>query len=347
MIYPFKTNPIFKDYIWGGKNLRKMGKETPDGNIAESWELSAFPGYESRIANGIHKDLTITEYIEKNRESVMGEIEYSNFPLLLKFIDANKDLSIQVHPDDDYAKVNENGKSGKTEMWYIIDAKPDAKIIHGFNPTKSSEEIKNQILNNDHKNLYQEVPLSKGDIIFIPSGTVHALKDGVIVAEIQQHSDITYRIYDYDRVDSSGNKRPLHVKKALDVLDFSDKKPKYPGLEIKNEDIINKYLVLCKYFCIQFIKSIDTSFEFSTNNQFSVFMILEGYADIYSSFGAISAGALETVFIPAGLSNFNVKGNYSALYIHVPKNVEEVYSSLIKNGHSHEEIIENVAGLEI
>ena len=158
------------------------------------------------------------------------------------------ELSIQVHPNDKYANEHENGQLGKTEMWYIIWAKPNAKVVYGFNKNLSEVEIIKNLQVNNHQNLYNEIEVKKGDIIFVPSGTVHALNEGIILAEIQQSSNLTYRLYDYDRTDSNGNKRPLHIKKAIDVLDFNTGKPNTKGIPINKDKVKRRILSICKYF---------------------------------------------------------------------------------------------------
>jgi len=193
-------------------------------------ELSAIPGSETKISNGVLQGQSIVDVIKKyGRKKILGDKfaaapMNTGFPLLLKFIDANDRLSIQVHPDNEYAKEHEHGV-GKTEMWYIVDAKSGATVIHGFAEScQSPVKIRESILKGEHSGLYREIQVKKGDVVFVPAGTVHALNDGLVVAEIQQNSDLTYRIFDYDRTDSYGNKRPLHVNKALDVLSFQNSK---------------------------------------------------------------------------------------------------------------------------
>jgi len=345
--------PVYKDYIWGGHSLKRLGKPVFSGRVAESWELSAIPQSETKIANGVLKDQSIVDVIKKyGRKKILGDkfaISPMNtgFPLLLKFIDANDRLSIQVHPGDEYAKEHENN-SGKTEMWYVIDAKSGATVIHGFSEAcKNPIKIRESILKGKHDGLYREIRVKKGDVVFVPAGTVHALNDGLVVAEIQQNSDITYRLFDYDRTDSKGNKRPLHVHKALDVLSFKNSKALYKGLTVYCKNGIEaKYLAISEYFCVKEIKSGGCFLELNSKGLFSAFMFLDGEAEIIYNAEKIKIHAMETVFIPAYMGKYTIGGFFSALHIYVPDCALKVYYSLRDRGFSHEEIIENAAGAE-
>lgn len=351
MLYPYKMMPVFKDYIWGGQNLKRLGKAAPDKPIAESWELSAMPGNETRISNGPLKGHNFADVVSKYGKLVLGDKYNSDslnkgLPILLKFIDANDRLSIQVHPDDKYAFNNENGQIGKTEMWYILDAKPEASVIHGFSEGYDYPEIRDALLKYRHGGLYREIRVKKGDVVFVPAGTVHALNGGLVVAEIQQHSDLTYRLFDYDRTDSSGKKRPLHINKALDVLDYNNHKALYSGLSVQYDGIKIKYLAISKYFCVRLIESEGVPFEFIADGSFSAFMFINGEAEIISDTENVRAAALETIFIPAYMGRYKINGMFSALQIFVPDSVVDVYNFLIDEGFSNEDIIENVAGTE-
>ncbi|HOQ01449.1 MAG TPA: class I mannose-6-phosphate isomerase [Acetivibrio clariflavus] len=352
MLYPYKMMPIYKDYIWGGHNLRKLEKPAPEGKVAESWELSAISGSESIIANGPLQGKTLTEAIKKYGKSVLGEKIASDktnsaLPVLLKFIDASDRISIQVHPDDDYALKHEHGKLGKTEMWYIIDAEPDATVIHGFIENHDKEKIRQAILDEKHDGLYREFKVKKGDVVFIPAGTVHALNGGVVIAEIQQHSDLTYRLFDYNRTDAAGNKRPLHINKALDVLNYNSRKALFHGISLPYEKAGIKYLAISDYFCVKLIESKGAPVEMTTTEEsFTAFMFIQGEAEIISNGEKVHAGALETVLIPAFMGSYTLDGDFSALQIFIPNSVYEEYNYLTEMGFSHNDIINGVAGAE-
>ncbi|MDD5603599.1 MAG: class I mannose-6-phosphate isomerase [Eubacteriales bacterium] len=224
-MYPLKFEPLYKEYLWGGRNLEKIGKKLPAaGNVAESWEAACRPDGMSIIANGIYKDLPLKNLILSEPAALLGKSFLpgrdiiSSFPLLVKFIDANDDLSIQVHPDNDYAASFENGESGKNEMWYILDAAPGAKIICGLKPGVTRSSLLHSLEDRSWPGQVEYLSVAAGDMINIPSGTIHAIGKGIMVAEIQQNSNITYRIFDYGRKDSCGRSRELHTDKAMDVI---------------------------------------------------------------------------------------------------------------------------------
>ena len=230
-LYPLKFTPILKEKIWGGNALNNIFSKSSSGNkLGESWELSGYRGDESVVSNGILAGKTLTELIEIYKGELVGSENYKkyslSFPLLFKLIDANENLSIQVHPGDEIADKRHNS-FGKTEMWYVIDAEPGAELIIGFLKDCSRSEYLDALAVGEVESLLQKVAVSKGDVFYIPAGLVHAIGKGVVVAEIQQSSDITYRIYDYKRTDEKGNERELHTEQALDVINFfAAKEPK-------------------------------------------------------------------------------------------------------------------------
>lgn len=209
-------SPVFKQMIWGGNRLGSdWPYQIPGDHTGECWAVSAHPNGDCMIKGGTFAGETLSSLWEKHRE-LFGNMDADRFPLLVKIIDAKEDLSIQVHPDDTYAGVHENGSLGKTECWYILDAKEGAKLVIGHN-AGTREELKDMICNGKWNELIREVPVSAGDFIQIDPGTVHAIKGGIMLLEIQQNSDITYRVYDYDRL-SDGKPRELHVEKSMDVI---------------------------------------------------------------------------------------------------------------------------------
>lgn len=219
-----KLKAPLKDYLWGGTRLKtEYGKETNLAKVAESWELACHKEDQSIIENGADKGLTLEAYIAREgAHAALGShgSRYPYFPLLIKLIDAHDDLSVQVHPDDSYAFEHE-GEYGKMEMWYILDAEPNAEIIYGFRKEISREECRRRIEENTLLDVVQRVKVQAGDVVVIPAGTVHAIGRGIFLAEIQQNSDTTYRVYDYARLGADGKARELHVEKALDVLSFA------------------------------------------------------------------------------------------------------------------------------
>lgn len=237
-----KLAPAFKDYLWGGTKLRDVfGKQCDFDTIAESWELSAHPAGNCMVASGRHKGLGFSKYLETVGKEVLGWkcAPLQSFPLLIKFIDAKRNLSVQVHPNDDYALENES-EYGKNEMWYVIDSEPSAGLYVGFNRDVDRDEVERRVADNTILDILNFYPTKPGDVFFIPAGTVHAIGAGNLICEIQQSSNSTYRLYDYGRVDEFGNPRELHLKKALDVLDYG----KYEPVELEQEDGV----IRCKYF---------------------------------------------------------------------------------------------------
>ena len=215
----YKLKPSCKDYLWGGRRLAdEYGKEYDGDVLAETWELSCHPDGPSTIVNGPYAGKTLEQYIEAAGKEVLGTNcrRFRDFPILIKFIDAKQNLSIQVHPDNRYALKNE-GQYGKTEMWYVMDAEKDAFLYYGFKTEISKEEFARRIQEDTLLEVLNAVPVQKGDVLFIESGTIHAIGAGILIAEIQQNSNVTYRVYDYGRVGKDGKKRDLHIEKALAV----------------------------------------------------------------------------------------------------------------------------------
>lgn len=226
---PLKLKPSFKRYLWGGDSINMIyKKETPEPPVAESWEISAHPDGLSYISGGEYDGMTIPQLCEKYGKDFYGDSmpEDSEFPLLLKILDAKDNLSIQVHPNDEYAFINENGSKGKTEAWYILYAEKGASLIYGFKEDISKKQFKKAIENGTLEDILNKVECKKGDVFYIPAGTVHAIGKGLLVAEIQQSSNTTYRVYDYNRRDKEGKFRELHIDKAIDVSNVCSAKGK-------------------------------------------------------------------------------------------------------------------------
>lgn len=221
LIKALKLKPVTKEYIWGGQKLKtEWGKEADTATVSESWELSDFPGSESLIDDDLYRGYTLSKLREKHPEFFGERMKgYKSFPMLIKLVDAGKDLSVQVHPDDGYAAEHENGSYGKTECWYVLDADPGAYILLGLKRRSGKEELAEALKKGEITDLMNKIYVKPGDFYFVPAGTVHALCKGVTVLEIQENSNITYRLYDYGRTDKDGKPRKLHLKEALDVAD--------------------------------------------------------------------------------------------------------------------------------
>ena len=322
-MYPLKFTPIVKDKIWGGNRLEsKFGKiagELP--NIGESWELSGVPGDYSVVSNGYLAGKTLPEIIAMFKEQLVGKKVYKksgdSFPLLFKLIDANDDLSIQVHPNDEVAAKRHNSL-GKTEMWYVLDAEPEAYLIIGFKKNTTKKEYLEALGKGEVENLLQKVPVEAGDVFFIPAGLVHAIGKGVVIAEIQETSDITYRIFDFNRKDDKGNERELHTEQALDVIDFkANKKPKSEYETKLNEEVT---LVSCEYFTTNLLElNKKKNFQYAYMETFVVYMCLEGKVEISGGTSNVWVEKGETVLIPASMKDFTLtpEGNARLLEVFI------------------------------
>ena len=249
---PILLTPTGKDYLWGGRRLRDaFCKDIPLSPLAETWECSTHPDGQSFVASGPDKGLPLGQVLEKHPEYLgRRHAGAGQLPILVKFIDAKRDLSVQVHPDDRYARERENGQLGKTEMWYVLDAKPDTRLVYGLDRDCTPGALRQAIGAGTLTEYLQRVPVRKDDVFFIEPGTIHALGAGALVAEIQESSNLTYRLYDYDRRDKRGQKRPLHIDQALEVANLrSSAAPRQPMRVLKyRQGMASELLCRCKYF---------------------------------------------------------------------------------------------------
>ncbi len=323
MLYPLKFKPIYKEKIWGGKKIRKILKKDFGDlpNCGESWEISAIQDNLSVVSNGFLEGNNIEELIEVYMGDLVGEKVFEKygieFPLLLKFIDATDVLSVQVHPNDDIAMERHNAY-GKTEMWYIVQADTDAEIIVGFNQQIGKKIYIDHVAHGNVVSILNKETAYGNDVFFIPAGRIHAIGAGILLAEIQQTSDITYRIYDWDRVDSEGKLRDLHTELAVDAIDYN-LYDEYKTPYTTNQNASSK-IISCRYFntnILQFDKKIEKDyFHFDS---FVIYMCLEGNFDIYTGEDeTVNVKKGETVLIPAIL-------NEIMLHPHEKSKVLEIY----------------------
>ncbi len=315
-----KLYPVGKDYLWGGERLKKEFKKKIDlSPLAETWECSVHPDGMSVVVNGVSKGKTLHAVLQEHPEFLGTKVVNGELPILVKLIDAQKKLSVQVHPDDDYAQRVEH-ENGKTEMWYVLDAKSGAHVVLGFEHDIDSRQLKDAIESNTlMRHLHKEV-VQKGDVIFVPAGTVHGIGEGVLIAEIQESSNVTYRVYDYNREDKAGKKRELHFEKAIQVLNM--KKIEYSK---SNQRLIHFYpgcsremLCRCKYFEAERIK-VKTGFSFSVKKEsFQVLLCLSGNGQVESADGEkkpVRFTKGECLFLPAGIGRCYVLGDAELLKI--------------------------------
>lgn len=306
-MYIFKLNPVFKDYIWGGTKLRdEYGFESDLEKLAEGWMLSCHKDGENTIENGNFAGKTLTEVVKSNPE-FLGEngkaFEY--FPILIKLIDAKNDLSVQVHPDNEYAMRVEN-EYGKTECWYILDCDEDAELIYGFNKSITSEEFKEKIADNTFLETVNKVKVKKGDLFFIEAGTLHAIGKGILLAEIQQNSNTTYRVYDYGRLGADGKPRELHIEKAIDVTNCTPPtRSTNPEGELVIENGYSKQLLTkCELFNVEKV-TVDSTYTSTADDKSFVSVLV---TDGSSTIDGIKIKKGDSLFIPANYGEFTVEG---------------------------------------
>ena len=325
MYYPLRFKPVFKDYIWGGRSLEDLGKILPrEGRVAESWEISAHPHGMSVISNGMLAGISLADAGRKLGGRLLGnqvpESYQRRFPLLVKLIDANDRLSVQVHPDDAYARRFENGESGKNEMWYVVFAKPGARLIAGLAPGVTRDTFAASIADGTCLEMLHEIPVQAGDAINIPAGLVHAIGEGLLICEIQQNADTTYRVYDYDRRDSNGQTRPLHIEKALDVIDFcrSGPVPLLRGLVIETTGLTRRALVLNRHFYVEELQVSGRAVLNSDGSRFRTVTVIAGKGGIaYRSEAGHQLSeplfAGDSLLVPASLGPWELTGNLRLL----------------------------------
>jgi len=318
---PFLLQPAGKDYLWGGNRLHTLfGKQLPLHPLAETWECSTHPDGCSIVASGIDKGKTLAEVLQQHPEFLGTKTSATgDLPVLIKLIDAAKDLSVQVHPDDAYAQQYEHEPNGKTEMWYILEAEPGASLIYGFSKPMQPEQLDTCLKENTILSYLQKIPVKKGDVFLIPAGTVHAIGAGIVLAEIQQRSNLTYRLYDYNRTDATGKKRPLHVEKAKAVIQFSANHPpqmKQP-MQQKNGYRV-QCLCKCPYFCTTLL-TIQTACDWTNyqpdSDTFQVLLCISGSGTMQTKENALSFQKGDCIFLPAHSSMERLTGTAELLQI--------------------------------
>jgi mannose-6-phosphate isomerase len=312
---PIFFEPIFKERIWGGTVLREQfGYDIPSEKTGECWAISAHPNGPSIVKSGPWKGMTLEQLWRDHRE-LFGDIEGEKFPLLTKILDANRDLSVQVHPDDQYAQSHENGELGKTECWYVIDCEKDAEMIFGHT-AKTKEELVQMIQEGRWNELLQRVKIQPGDFYYVPSGTIHALCKGTLVLETQQNSDTTYRVYDYDRTDDNGKKRELHLEKAMEVITVPHTATKVePKTEEKQGATITTF-IQTPYFSV-YQWSVKNHFQVTRNKAFYLCSVLSGNGNLKTAQGEYPIKKGDHFLIPATIDIFELSGETNIITSHV------------------------------
>ncbi|HJX70994.1 MAG TPA: type I phosphomannose isomerase catalytic subunit [Bacteroidales bacterium] len=319
-LYPLKFTPIIVDKIWGGRKLHTiLKKNTSSDKAGESWEISGVKENVSVVSEGFLWGNNLQELIEIYMGDLVGDSVFEKFgyefPLLIKFIDASEKLSIQVHPDDILAAAR-HGSFGKTEMWYVIQADVDAEITVGFNRQVSREDYLKHLNNKTLEDILNTEKTAEGDVFFLPSGRLHAVGAGILLAEIQQTSDITYRVYDYDRMDGSGKLRELHTGMALDAIDFSyydNYKTVYQKKSDKRIELIN-----CKYFQTSLFEiGKPVELDYFSKDSFVILICVDGQMKLDYQGGSVGLAKGETILIPAVIKNLNLTPLVKSLFLEV------------------------------
>ena len=319
---PLLLRPSGKDYLWGGKRLNdEFAKGIPMSPLAETWECSVHPDGPSYVVNQEFKNKTLREVLEQHTE-FLGAKHTNGFPLLIKFIDAKEDLSVQVHPDDEYAFKYENGERGKTEMWYVLDATKNATLIYGLKRDITKEELLKAITDNTLTKYLQYVPVKKGDVFFIEPGTIHAINAGALIVEIQESSNLTYRLYDYNRIDKNGKKRDLHIQKALNVARLTKAIEPFQPMRVLKYEQGKASELLChsKYFEV-YRMIINTerrqTVTYSTDDlSFKVLLCVQGCGTISYGNESMPFYKGDCIFVPANSKLLTIHGQAQFLDVH-------------------------------
>lgn len=318
-VYPLVFDPVFKDYTWGGRNLSAiLGRQLPDGIVAESWEIAAHPHGQSRVANGVEAGKTLGELLEDWGYDLVGRnnvqaVEGERFPLLIKLLDANRWLSVQVHPDDSYGAAHANDL-GKTEMWVVLHADPGAELIYGFKEGVDPHKFAAALAAGDPDRWLYHVTVKEGDVIFVPSGTIHALGPGIIVAEIQQNSDTTYRIYDW------GRDRPIHVEHALNVLDYDLVEPGVLVPQpVANRGVSTELIGHCAYFRTERLAMSESSqvHGLCDGDTMEIWGVIDGQIRLEWEGEALTIDAVGWVLLPASLGAYTISAMQDSTLLRV------------------------------
>lgn len=319
---PFLLKPAGKDYLWGGTRLNdEFAKEINMDPLAETWECSTHPDGPSIVASGEFEGQTLTEVLDTHPEFLGTRHPDGTFPLLIKFIDAKKDLSVQVHPNDAYALEHENGQNGKSEMWYVLDASKDAHLVYGLKHDCTEAEIRQAIADGTLLRYLQRVPIQKDDLFFIEAGTIHAIGAGALIAEIQENSNLTYRLYDYNRVDKNGKKRELHIDKALQVANLkSSAEPRQPMRVLKyKQGVASEFLSRCKYFEVyRVLLNTERRQQVQVRSDelsFRVILCVSGCGMVQFEGETIQFYKGDCIFVPANSVNMTINGQAQFLYV--------------------------------
>jgi len=329
LVYPLTFKPVLRDYVWGGRRLETLyGRSLPSqGPVAESWEISGHANGPGLVESGPWQGRTLPEVLAELGAQLVGSragwaLERGRFPLLVKLLDAAQNLSVQVHPPDEYARLHENGELGKTEMWYVLHAQPGAEIILGTRPGTTPELLRQAIAQGTLEACLQRLPVRAGDAIFIPAGTLHALLAGLLVVEVEQNSDTTYRLYDWGRLGADGRPRPLHLEQSLNVIDLQSPPPEVcrPLPLAADPGVTRHELCRCRYFVVEKVHlAPGARFRGRTDGRsLEIWGTLEGQAELgWEGGAALRLPGIRFCLIPAALGRFELRGQPSAMLLRV------------------------------
>lgn len=321
---PFLLHPAAKDYLWGGTRLKDdFSKHVASDIVAETWECSTHPDGVSIAASGEWIGMPLNEILRAHPDYLGTHANGSrDLPVLVKLIDARRDLSVQVHPSDDFARVHENGQDGKTEMWYVMDAESDSCIAYGLHHAVGKELFRKAIEEGSVEKYLQMVPVRKNDLFLIPPGTVHAIGAGCLIAEIQQSSNLTYRLYDYNRTDRNGNRRPLHIEKGLAVANLDAMpEPRQPMRLLRySGGTASELLCRCRYFQVERVlvnteQYRDLAMFQASSDSFEIFLFLNGCGSMFCRDSMLQFFKGDCVFVPAGAADIRLHARTEFLRI--------------------------------
>ncbi len=345
-LYPLKFEPIYKKKIWGGNRLADVfSRDLSENNIGESWEVSTNSGGVNKVKNGPLAGINLFDLFKKYPEQITGK-NIEEFPLLIKFLDANQNLSVQVHPDDQYARANDEGY-GKTEMWYILEAEPDAELILGLKPCTTRDILESALESQKLEPLLNRIKVRKGDVFYIPAGMVHSIGKGILLAEIQQNSDTTYRLYDWNRTDKEGNPRPLHINEALEIINYNRQySSRENKLTYRNKKYKKSFLVASPHFITEKVQ-VNDSYSLNPENEkhFYILITLKGSGTLSFKNENLKIQAGETILLPASLSVVQLEGDMKILISYIEDSKSHLVSQMMKLGFNRSEI-NSIPGME-
>ena len=312
---PIFLDPVYQDRIWGGKKLKTLyGYDIPNDQIGEAWVISAHKNGPSKLINGPLAGESLLKVWEEHPSLFGKKTAEGDFPLLVKFLDANDNLSVQVHPDDAYAKQVEGEQYGKTECWYVLDCEEDSEIIYGHN-ADTADEFRQKVNQGDWDELLGRVKVNKGDFFYVPSGTIHAIGKGIVILEIQQSSDITYRVYDYDRKDDDGNPRELHIESAIEVTNYPHISASQQKMEEKIEDLVSTQLIKEDYFTV-YHWNLDGEVSTPLTVDYLLVSVIDGEGEIIVNGQVFPIIKGDHFIIPATVEEYKITGKIELVVAH-------------------------------